>query len=97
MARQHKTSQRLISIVQATLVVLGLVILLEKLDGPVAHLITGLLRVAAGSALELLLSLAPAAGQTLQGYAVDHMHFSPCPLETLVSLWPLLHVIAAAA
>jgi hypothetical protein len=44
-----------------------------------------------------LLSLAPAAGQTLQAYAVDHMHFSPCPLETLVSLWPLLHVIAAAA
>ena len=58
---------------------------------------TDLLRVAARSALELLLSLAPAAGQTLQAYAVDHLQFSPCPLETLVSLWPLLHVIAAAA
>ncbi len=97
MARQHKTSQRLIPIVQAALVGLGLVILLEKLDGPVAQLTTGLLRVAARSALESLLSLAPAAGQTLQAYAVDHLRFSPCPLDALVSLWPLLHVIARAA
>jgi len=97
MASQQKTSQRLIAVIQAALVALSLVILLEKLDGPAAQLMTDLLRVAARSALELLLSLAPAAGQTLQAYAVDHLQFSPCPLETLVSLWPLLHVIAAAA
>ena len=95
MARQQ--TQRLIAIVEAALVALGLVILLEKLDGPVAQLMTDLLRVAARSALDLLFSLAPAAGQTLQAYVIDHLHFSPCPLETLVSLWPLLHVIAGAA
>ena len=96
MARHHKT-QRLIATIEPALLALGLVILLEKLNGPVAQLMTDLLRVAAKSALELLLSLAPAAGQTLQAYTVDHLQFSPCPLETLVSLWPLLHVIAAAA
>jgi hypothetical protein len=96
MARQHKT-QRLIAIVEAALVAFGLVILLEKLDGPAAELMNALLRVAARSALDLLLSLAPAAAQTLQAYIVDHLHFSPCPLETFVSLWPLLHVIAGAA
>ena len=96
MAGHHKT-QRLTATIEAALVALGLVILLGKLDGPAAKLMTDLLRVAARSALELLLSLAPAAGQTLQAYIVDHLQFSPCPLETLVSLWPLLHVIAAAA
>ena len=96
MARQHKT-QRLIATIEAALLALGLVILLEKLDGPVAQLMTDLLRVAARSALDLLLSLAPAVGQTLQAYAVDHLQFSPCPLDALVSLWPLLHVIARAA
>ena len=96
MARQH-TTQRLIAIVEAAFVALSLVILAEKLDGPVAQLTTGLLRVAARSALESVLSLAPAAGQTLQAYAVDHLRFSPCPLDALVSLWPLLHVIARAA
>jgi hypothetical protein len=96
MAREHQT-QRLITMVQAGLVALGLFILLGKLDGPVAQLITDLLRAAARTALELLISLAPAAGQTLQAYTVDHLRFSPCPIETLVSLWPLLHVIAAAA
>ena len=96
MARHHKT-QRLIAIVEAALVALGLVILLEKLDGPVAQLMTGLLHAAVRTALELMLSLAPAAGQTLQAYIVDHLQFSPCPLEALVSLWPLLHVIAGAA
>jgi hypothetical protein len=96
MARQHKT-QRLIATIEAALLALGLVILLEKLDGPAAQLMTDLLRVAARSALDLLLSLAPAAGQTLQAYAVDHLQFSPCPLDALVSLWPLLHVIARAA
>ena len=96
MAGHHKT-QRLTATIEATLVALGLVILLGKLDGPAAQLMTDLLRVAARSALELLLSLAPAVGQTLQVYAVDHLRFPPCPLETLVSLWPLLHVIAGAA
>jgi hypothetical protein len=96
MARQHQT-QRFITMVEAALVALVLVILSGKLDGPVAQLMTDLLRAAARSALELLISLAPAAGPTLQAFVVDHLQFSPCPLEMLVSLWPLLHVVAAAA
>ena len=97
MARQHTTSHSLISIVGAALVALGLVILFEKPDGPAAPLMTNLLGAAARTALELLLSLVPAAWQALQAYAFDHQWFSPCPLQLLASLWPLLHVIAAAA
>jgi len=36
MARQHTTPQSLISIVEAALIALGLVILFGKLDGPAA-------------------------------------------------------------
>ncbi len=97
MASQHTTSPSLISIVTATLVALPLVILFEKLDGPAARLMTTLLGVAAKTALALLLSLVPAAWQALQAYAFDHQWFSPCPLQLLASLWPLLHVIAGAA
>ncbi len=97
MASQHTTSPNLISIVTATLVALPLVILFEKLDGPAARLMTTLLGAAAKTALALLLSLVPAAWQALQAYAFDHQWFSPCPLQLLASLWPLLHVIAGVA
>ncbi len=97
MASQHTTSPNLISIVTATLVALPLVILFEKLDGPAARLMTTLLGAAAKTALALLLSLVPAAWQALQAYAFDRQWFSPCPLQLLASLWPLLHVIAGAA
>jgi len=95
MASQHTTSQTLISIVAAALVV-PLVILFGNLDGPAAPLMTNLLGAAARTALALLLSLVPAAWQALQAYAFDHQWFSPCPLQLLASLWPLLHVIAGA-
>lgn len=93
MARQHTTPQGLISIVEAALVALGFVILFAKLDGPAAQWMTNLLGTTVRTALELLLSLVPAAWQALQAYAVDHQ----CPLQLLVSFWPLLHVIAGAA
>ena len=93
MAKQHTTPQSVISIVEAAVVALGLVILFGKLDGPAAPWMTNLLGAAAKTALELLLSLAPAAWQAFQTYAVDHR----CPLQSLVSFWPLLHVIAGAA
>jgi hypothetical protein len=93
MARQHTTPQSLISIVEAALVALGFVILFAKLDGPAARWMTNLLGASAKTALEVLLSLVPAAWQALQAYAVDHQ----CPLQLLVSFWPLLHVIAGAA
>ena len=97
MARQHTTSQSLISIVGAALVPLPLVVLFEKLDGRAARLMTNLLCAAARTALELLLSLVPAAWQALQASAFDHQWFSLCPLQTLASVWPLVHVIAGAA
>ena len=97
MARQRTTSQSLISIVPAALVALGLVILLGKLDEPAARLMTSFAGTAARTALEFLLPQVPATWQVLQGYAFDHLRFSPCPLQMLVSLWPLLHVVAGAA
>ena len=93
MARQHTTPQNLVAMVEAALVALGFVVLFGKLDGSAARLTTKLLGATAKTALELLLSLVPAAWHVLQAYAVDHQ----CPLHLLVSLWPLLHVIAGAA
>jgi hypothetical protein len=97
MARQHTTSQSPISVVVAALVGLGLVILFVKLDEPAPPLMASLLCAAARTALELLLSLVPAAWQALQAYTFDHQWFSPCPFQMLVSFWPLLHVVAGAA
>ncbi len=97
MARQHTTSQSLISIVGAALVALGLVILFGRLDGPAARLMTTLLFAAARTALGLLLSLVPAAWRALPVSAFDHQWVSLCPLQTLASVWPLVRVIAGAA
>jgi hypothetical protein len=96
MAREHTTSKRLISIVGMAAVAVGFVILFGKLDGP-TRLMTSLLGAAARTALELVLSLVPAAWQALQGYAFDHHGFSPCPLQMAANLWSLLHVMAGAA
>ena len=96
MARQHAISQRFIPIAEAALVALAIVILFGKQDGPAARLMTDLLGAAAGIALDISLSLVPAAWQVLQIYAFDHRSL-PCPLEMLASLWPLLHVITGAA
>ena len=97
MARRHTSSQSPRSIVGAVVVGLGLVILLGSLDGPAAQLMTNLLDTAVRTALELLLSLVPAAWQALQAYAFDHQWSSQCPLQMLASFWPLLHVVAGAA
>jgi hypothetical protein len=83
--------------VRAALIPLALAILVGKLNEPAARLMTNLLGAAARTALELLFSLVPAAWQRLQAFAVDHQWFSPCPLRMLVSVWPLLHVIAGTA
>ena len=96
MARRHRSSQTLKSIVGAALVGLGLVMLFGKLDGPAVQL-TNLLAAAAREALELVLSIEPAAWQALQARAFDHREHSPCPLQMLVSFWPLLRVMAGAA
>ena len=96
MAREH-TTKSLISIVGAAGVAVGFVILFGKLDGPASRLMTNLLGAAARTALELLLSLVPAAWQSLQTYALDHHRFSACPLQMVATFWSLLHVIAGAA
>jgi hypothetical protein len=96
MAKQRTTSQSLRSIVGAAVVGLGLALLFGKLDGPTAQL-THLVGTAGRGALELLPYFIPAAWQALQAYAFDHLRFSACPLQTLISLWPLLHVVAGAA
>jgi hypothetical protein len=93
MARQHTTPQNLVAIVEAALVSLGFVVLFAKLDGPAARWMPDVLSAAAKTALQLLLSLVPAAWHVLQAYAVDHH----CPLQLLVSFWPLLHVITGGA
>ena len=85
MARQHQFFKSLKSVLGAVLIALGLVILFGKLDAPAGQL-THLLGTAAKETLELLPSLA---------YAFDHQWFSPCPLQMLVSFWPLLRVLAA--
>jgi hypothetical protein len=97
MARQHTTSQRLISMVRPAVVSLGFVILFGTLNKPAARLMTNLLGAAARTALEFLLSVVPTAWQALQAYAFDYQWVSPCPFQLLVSFWPLLHVAAGAA
>jgi hypothetical protein len=96
MARQHAVSQKFMPIVKAALAALGLVILFGKQDGPAARLTADLLGAAARIALDVSLSLVPAAWQVLQAFAFDHLSL-PCPLQMLTSLWPLLHVVIGAA
>jgi hypothetical protein len=97
MAREHTTAKSLISIAGAAVVALGLVILFGKLDAPAARLMSNLLGAVARTALELLLSLVPAAWQALRTYAFDHQWFSLCPLQMLATFWSLLHVMAGVA
>jgi hypothetical protein len=97
MAKEHTTSKSLVSIVGAVVVALGLVILFGKLDGPASRLMTNLLAIAARTALEVLPSLVQAAWQAVQAYAFDYQRFSPCPLELLATLWPVLHGMAGLA
>jgi hypothetical protein len=96
MAKQRTTSQSLRSIVGAAVVGLVLVILFGSVDGPTAQL-TNLVGTAARGSLELLPYFVPAAWQALQAYAFDHLRLPACPLEMLISFWPLLYVVAGAA
>jgi hypothetical protein len=95
MASQRAILSRFIRVAEAALVALALVILFGKLDGSAGRLVTDLVGAASRTALDVSLSLLPAAWQVLQAYAFDHPF--PCPLQMLASLWPLLHVITGAA
>jgi len=96
MATQHTTLKSLISIVGAAALAVGFVILFGKLDGP-TRLVSDLFGAASRTALELVLSLVPAAWQALQGHTFDHHWFSPCPLQMVATFWSLLHVTAGVA
>jgi hypothetical protein len=96
MARQNTTSRGLERIAKAAVVGLGLVTLLEVLDGPAARWMVKLIGIGMRTVLELVLSVAPLAWQVLQASICDHHWFSGCPLEMLVSCWPLLHAVAGA-
>jgi hypothetical protein len=93
MARQNATSWGLKAIAGAALVGIGLVTLLEVLDGPAARWMVKLLGIGTRTVLELVLSVAPLAWQVLQACAFDHHWLSGCPIDMLLSCWPLLHVV----
>jgi hypothetical protein len=96
MARQQTCFESPKSIVGAALIGLGIVIVLGRLDGPAAQL-THLLGAAARQAPELIPAFVLAGWQALQVYAFDHQRSFACPLQTLVSFWPLLRILAGAA
>jgi hypothetical protein len=95
MSRQRTAFQNLKSIAMAGFGGLGISILLVRLDGPAAWL-SNLLGNAACEGLKLLPYLLPAVWRALQAYAFDGQPSSPCPLQLLVSLWPLLRVMGGA-
>jgi hypothetical protein len=97
MAAQRTLSRNFKFIAGTSLAGIGLYLLSGALDGPSA-LFTSLLSVAVREALgQLPYILLPAALQAVQGYGLDHLQSSPCPLHMLVSCWPLLRVLAGAA
>ena len=93
MRKQHNTSENLKSIAGGVLVGLGLHILSGNLTGDATQL-RQLLGIPAGEALGVLPSVALAASQVAQAYALDQPRFLGSLLQMLASFWPLLLVIA---
>jgi hypothetical protein len=96
MARRNTSLWGLKAIARAALFGIGLLTLVEVLDGPAARWIIELLGIGTRTVLELVLSVAPLAWQVLQASVFDLHWFSGCPLEMLVSCWPMLHAVAGA-
>src|ERR1700694_5759152 len=93
MTKQHNNSENLKSIAGGVLVGLGLHILSANLAGDVTRL-KHMFGIPAGEALGALPSVALAASQVVQAYALDQQRFWDSLLQMLASLWPLLLVIA---
>jgi len=92
MARQPTHSQSFKSIARAALVGCGIFVLFGYLGGAAAQF-NHILCATAGEALGALPSIAPVAWQAMQAYGFDH-HLLECLLQMLLSLGPLLHVMA---
>jgi hypothetical protein len=92
MAKQNTRFQSLKSIAGAAIAWLGVFGLFGNLDRVVPQF-SNLLCGAVREGLALLPSVVPLAWQAMQAYAFDH-HLFECLLQTLLSLWPLLHVMA---
>jgi hypothetical protein len=94
MARQHTYLKSVKSITGAAIVWLGIIGLFGNLDRAVPHLSNHLCG-AARDGLGVLTVIAPVGWQVLQTFAFDH-HILECLLQMLLSLRPLLHVVAGA-
>ncbi len=94
MARQHKSSPTRNLVVGTAVVGFAVVIVLGRVDGPSTQL-ANLLGVIARDGVEVIPAIVSAAWRVPQ--ALDHQWCSPCPLQVLVSLWPLVRILAGAA
>ncbi len=96
MAREQTTFRNRNAMAWAGIAGLGMVILVVRLDG-LAGWLNNLFGTAACEALRLVPYLAPAAWHALQALAFGGgQPASPCPVQMLVSLWPLVRVAAGA-
>jgi hypothetical protein len=93
MTRQHNTSGKVKAIAGGILIGLGLHLLSGNLAGDAMHL-QHLIGTSADETLGVLPSVVLAASHAAQAYGVDHQGLTDCILQILVSLWPLLLVLA---
>jgi hypothetical protein len=95
MGRQGRAFRNFKSIGWAGIAGLGMVILVVRLDGPAAWL-GNLFGTAACEAPRVVPYLVPAAWRVLQALAFGGHPASPCPVQMLVSLLPLVRMAAGA-
>jgi hypothetical protein len=93
MTSHDNTVDKLKPVAGGTLVGLGIHILAGNLDGTIAQL-RQIFDTTGGATLGVLPSGVLAASQAVQVYASNRQLFAEMILQALISLWPLLLVIA---